>query len=107
MVVVTRYYGGTKLGTGGLVRAYGAAAAAVLGEADIERRPVLVTFRLSHPYDLSGPVEGVLASHHAVVVDADYGERVTLRVRVPSELAATFPAALADATAGRVTATRT
>lgn len=105
VVVVTRWFGGTKLGRGGLVRAYGAAAAAVLADAHVEVRPVLATFAVRHPYDLSGAVEAVLAAHHAEVVDGDYGHDVALRVTVPRAAGATFVADLAEATAGRVRAT--
>lgn len=104
VVVVTRYFGGTKLGRGGLIRAYGTAAAAVLADAPLVERPPLTTVTLSHGYDLSGPVEGVLAAYGAVVVDADYGADIGLRVSLPRAAAAAFAAAIRDATAGRVDA---
>ena len=103
VVVVTRWFGGTKLGRGGLVRAYGAAAAAVLADAPIEERPVLTNPSLVHDYDLSAAVEAVLAAHGARVVDADYGARVSARVVVPRASADAFVAAMTEATAGRVT----
>lgn len=105
VVVVTRWFGGTKLGRGGLVRAYGAAAAAVLDAAPIEARPVVTAFALRHPYDLSGAVDAVLAAHGVTVVASDYGHDVVLRVTVPRSAAAAFVDDLAEATAGRVVAT--
>ena len=51
LVVVTRYYGGTKLGTGGLLRAYGDAAAEVLDAAPIEERILRHCLRLRFGYD--------------------------------------------------------
>ncbi len=102
VVVVTRWFGGTKLGTGGLVRAYGAAAQAVLAEANIVERPVVVGLDLRHPYDLSGVVEGVLHEHGARVVTSDYGAEVALRIVVPRAGAERFRAAVTEATAGRV-----
>lgn len=102
VLVVTRWFGGTKLGRGGLVRAYGAAAAAVLADAPIEVRPVLATFVLTHDYDLSGSVEAVLVAHAAEVLEAAYGEDVGLRVAVPRDRASAFAEALTEATAGRV-----
>ena len=104
VVVVTRYYGGTKLGTGGLVRAYGRCAGAVLDAAERVVRPRVAVFVIDHPYDLSGPVEGVLAGHDATVTDADYGAAVRLRVSLPLARVAGFPEALLEATAGRVEA---
>lgn len=108
VAVVTRWYGGTKLGTGGLVRAYGGAVADALTTVSVVVRPVVVTFAVDLPYDLTGPVEGVLAAWSAVVVDATYGAAVELVVTVAAEGAAGFAAAegfvaaLREATSGRV-----
>lgn len=102
VVVVTRWFGGTKLGRGGLVRAYGAAAAAVLADAPIEDRPVLATLSLVHDYDLSAAVESVLVAHDAAVLDAEYGTRVGVRLAVPRAAARAFVDAMTEATAGRV-----
>lgn len=102
VVVVTRWFGGTKLGRGGLVRAYGDAAAAVLASAPTGVRQILVEFDLDHDYELSGPVDAVVAAHDAQVEDATYGARVHLRVAVPRGRAAPFADAVVDATAGRV-----
>lgn len=104
MVVVTRYYGGTNLGRGGLVRAYGEAAASVLNDAPKLAKPVLTYWSVTHPYDLSAPVAQVLAKHEAVIVSADYGEKVVLRLAVRTGLSTGFVDALTDATAGAVTA---
>jgi uncharacterized YigZ family protein len=102
VVVVTRWFGGTKLGRGGLVRAYGAATAAVLDDAPIVERPVVARFSLAHDYDLTGPVASVLAAHGATIVDATHGARVVQHVTVPRSGANAFVAAMAEATAGRV-----
>ena len=102
VAVVTRWYGGTKLGRGGLVRAYGDAAAAALGAATVVERPALVTRRLLHDYDLTGAVDGVLAAHDATEVDSEYGARVTRVVQVPRAAAVAFDEDVRDATAGRV-----
>lgn len=104
VVVVTRYYGGTNLGKGGLVRAYGAAAAAVLTEAPVTVRVATSAMTVEHPYELSAAVEAVMAAHDTRTVAADYGVRVTLRVAVPRGREQRFAAALTEATAGRVAA---
>lgn len=105
VVVVTRWFGGTKLGRGGLARAYGAATAAVIDQAPVVVRPAMAWLDVVHDYDLSGPVDSVLAGHGAEMVDADYGTRVVLRVAVPRRAAGTFTAAMSEATAGRVVPT--
>lgn len=105
VVVVTRWYGGTNLGRGGLVRAYGDATAAVLAAADLIERPAMVTRTLHHPYELTAAVDGVLAAHEAVELSADYGAEVVRTVAVRRTDAEPFAADLQEATAGQVTPT--
>ncbi|WP_255194834.1 IMPACT family protein [Halorarius litoreus] len=99
-VVVTRYYGGTNLGVGGLVRAYGQAvkdavdAAGVVEEVPHERLGITVD------YDDSGTVRGLLEST-GVEFDADYDERVTFAVRVPVAEASGLRDRIRSATSGR------
>lgn len=100
--VVTRWFGGTKLGTGGLVRAYGDAAAAAIEAARVVVQPVLARFRVDHDYDLTAPVAGVLATHDAATLAAEYAIAVTLEVAVPVADAESFIAAMVEATSGRV-----
>ncbi|QLD88976.1 YigZ family protein [Natronomonas salina] len=100
-VVVTRYYGGTNLGVGGLVRAYSQATKdAVDAAGTVEERPH-ERFAATVDYDDSGTVRGVLESE-AVEFDADYGERVTFEVRVPVADADAVRDRLRSATSGRV-----
>jgi uncharacterized YigZ family protein len=101
-VVVTRYYGGTKLGTGGLVRAYGEAAAAVLDRARIVEVPVVRELVLSYDYALTGVLTGVHAAFGAVPGATDYGAAVRQQVAVPVEREADYRQALVDAAAGRI-----
>lgn len=101
-VVVTRYYGGTKLGTGGLIRAYGEAAAAVLDAAGIEERPIVQRLRLAYGYEETGAIKGVFSSFDLTADSADYGARVQVDVEVPVEQVDDVRQALVDATHGRV-----
>lgn len=107
VVTVTRWFGGTLLGRGGLVRAYGGAAAAGLAATPVVEAPAVVRYRVVHPYDLTAPVAATLAAHTATVTRADHAAEVTLLVDVPRRRADAFVAGLADATAGRVTARAT
>ncbi len=102
VAVVTRYFGGTKLGTGGLVRAYGGAVAAALALAEIVEQPILRKIRLRHEYPLTGVVEGVLHAFEATVSAADYGADVRLEVSVPIAEAERLVVALEEATAGQI-----
>ena len=100
-VVVTRYYGGTNLGVGGLVRAYSRAVKDAIEEADvIGQRPqehVAVTVE----YDDSGTVRGIIESE-GHEFDAAYEADVSFDVRVPLEEADAFRDRLRSATSGRV-----
>lgn len=100
-LVVTRYFGGTLLGTGGLVRAYGDAAKAVLAllprAEKIERR----TLAISVPYALFDQARRLIAAHDGAVVAEEFAAQATLRVHAPLAQIAPLTAALADATAGQ------
>jgi uncharacterized YigZ family protein len=85
ILVITRYFGGTKLGTGGLVSAYGEAAkqavAAVETVLKIERIPAIVRV----PYPLYERTRQVIDSHEGILEREEFGEEVTLEVRIPEE----------------------
>ena len=101
VVVVTRYYGGTNLGVGGLVRAYSRAVKEAVDEAGvIEERPH-EQIEVITEYDDSGTVRGILESE-GVEFDADYGEVVTFDVRVATVEANSLKNRLRSATSGRV-----
>jgi uncharacterized YigZ family protein len=100
-VVVTRYFGGTKLGVGGLVRAYSAATKDVLDAADVVERRPRERFEAVVEYDDSGTVRGILESEGAEF-DAEYGERVVFDVSVPSTDAEAVLDRLRSATSGRI-----
>ncbi len=106
VAVVTRYYGGTNLGTGGLIRAYGSATAAAIDAAETLPRRRMVDFLLDHPYELSGAIARVLAATQAEVVTSRFDASVSIEVAVPLESANVFLEAVREATAGEVTARR-
>ncbi|WP_049924452.1 IMPACT family protein [Halopiger djelfimassiliensis] len=99
-VVVTRYYGGTNLGVGGLVRAYSRAVKDAVDRAGvIEDRPheqVSITVA----YDDSGTVRGILESE-GYEFDAEYEAEVTFDVRVPCADVDAFRDRLRSATSDR------
>jgi len=73
-IVVTRYYGGTKLGTGGLIRAYGDAAREVLERARIVQKVVRVSVHVRFAYDDTSPASRVLDRFDIEVIDRRYSE---------------------------------
>ena len=100
-VVVTRWFGGTKLGVGGLVRAYGAAAAAALAAARVIDVTPARAWVVRYPYECERNVQALLAARSWRAVDAAYGAEITLRFLIPEHDTARFQASFADATAGR------
>ena len=103
LVVVTRIFGGTKLGVGGLVRAYGAAAGEVLDRVEIREVIPVRRIRLRFAYEQTGAVSGLLVAAGLEPSGSDYGESVTLELEVPEEQVEGFLADLGERTAGRVT----
>jgi uncharacterized YigZ family protein len=102
VVAVTRYFGGTKLGVGGLVRAYGGAAAQGLARAAVE---VVVPTRTVHAilrYDLLGLLETVCARRSVARPEPEYGERVHFRFEIPAAEAEAFAAALTEASSAQI-----
>lgn len=100
--VVTRYFGGILLGTGGLVRAYTKGAQIAVAAAGIQQMSRFSTLLIACPYNLLGVVQQVLPAHDCTVEDTDYGADVTLTVIQPVGGLDALNAALADATAGTV-----
>jgi len=103
LVVVTRWFGGIKLGAGGLVRAYGGAAAECLRTAERVPLVVYVEPSLDFRFEDTGLVHAALAAHGAErleeVFDAD---GVHMRLRVRADEAATLADRLRDASRDRV-----
>ncbi len=104
VAVVTRYYGGTKLGTGGLVRAYGEAASDALGAARIVERIVRVPVRLRFAYDDTSPAMHTLHRFDAHVAEQHYSGETELVVHVRRSEAEALRAAFVEALGGRGTA---
>jgi uncharacterized YigZ family protein len=100
-VVVTRYYGGTNLGVGGLARAYSRAVKEALDAAGIVEEIPHERFTATVEYDDSGNVRGILEST-GVEFDADYDQDVSFSVRVPVDDADALRDRLRSATSGRV-----
>ncbi|MCW1980613.1 putative YigZ family protein [Xanthomonas arboricola] len=103
VVVVTRWYGGIKLGAGGLVRAYGGTAAECLRLAT--RRPLVAMslLALRCPFDDLGVVHAALSTFHADKLDEQFdAEGAALRVQVPADQLAGLKTRLCDATRNRV-----
>jgi uncharacterized YigZ family protein len=103
LVVVTRYFGGTKLGTGGLVRAYGEAAREAVERVSLEPRWLEVTLAIGCGFDDVGVVETLLGKHARAVlsIERSFEPEPRLTVRVKRSQADPLSRAVVEATAGR------
>lgn len=99
-VVITRYFGGTLLGKGGLVRAYTAGVQLGLEALPTRERVRTVRADLDFAYASVDGVRRLLPAHEATVLDEAYGERVRYRVELPASRVDAFRAALRDLTHG-------
>jgi putative IMPACT (imprinted ancient) family translation regulator len=104
-VVVTRYFGGTKLGTGGLVRAYGDAVREVLSVLPRAMRVPSYTVSVALPYGSFEPVCRLIEAHGGEILDQDFGVDVTVQARFPQEHYSAFRAALREASSARLAPT--
>lgn len=101
-MVVTRFFGGTKLGVGGLIRAYGAAAAALLDAAELKRVVITRQLEIEFPYECAGAIDGLLHAGDLRPSATDYGERVRYVLEVPTTACEGLLRELTERTGGRI-----
>ena len=100
-VVVTRYFGGTLLGTGGLVRAYTQAATLALDAAELIRMEPSTLCRITCDYTLYGRLPALIAASDGSVEHTDFADRVTVEFLMPTPLLPAFEQRLSDASSGQ------
>ena len=100
-VVVTRYFGGTLLGTGGLVRAYSGAVQEGLRQCTILERKDGLKLELHSDYTDIGKIQYLMGQRQIPTLSSSYTDSVTLEALVPTEDVAAFCDAVTEATAGK------
>lgn len=102
LVAVTRYFGGTKLGKGGLARAYSEAARAVLQDAPKCRAEPYALLKIMGPMERDGEVRHLAARHGGKVCNAAYDDTgvVILKIRLPVASVGVFADDLDELTRG-------
>ena len=102
VVVVTRYFGGTLLGTGGLTRAYGQAASAAIEAAGIVTMATCRVLRVACDYSFYGALQRLIPAFEGMVLDTQFAGETTVTLRLREENADAFTAQLAEKSNGRV-----
>lgn len=100
-VVVTRYFGGTLLGTGGLVRAYSSAVKAGLSSSVIITKTAGFKLRIGTDYTDLGKIQYILNEREVPIMEIEYTDRVELEVVIPSLQVPQVKEALIEGTNGR------
>lgn len=101
LVVVTRYFGGTLLGTGGLVRAYTAAAAEGLAHAGILRKVPGIRIKIGTDYTGLGRIQYLLAQREIGILDTIYTDRAEILAAVPGEDLESLEKEITEGTSGK------
>ena len=104
LIVVTRYFGGTKLGTGGLIRAYSESVENGISLAEITVHINRARLKLSHHYDQTNAVMHQINHFDIIIIDTIYTESVTVILDIKISETEVFIAKLFDSTNGTVKA---
>lgn len=107
LIIVTRYFGGTLLGTGGLVRAYTSSAKDALESAKIVRLVPAYEYSISTDYNGYGKIQYIAAQSDATITATDFGTDVRMTVEIACEKAPQFIKSINDSTNGRAVISQT
>jgi len=102
VVVVTRYFGGIKLGAGGLIRAYRKSAEEVIEAAGISEKVPFCRYELTIDYPFWGKIQNEINNMRQVIGNIDYADRVRIEVFVDTKKEKEFREKILNITNGRV-----
>ncbi len=102
VLVITRYFGGTKLGTGGLVRAYSDAVRAVLEKVEKSARVMTDTVRIAFPYTYLERIRRLTTGNNGSILEEEFAADVTVTARFRVEDRPVFQAQVLELTNGTV-----
>ncbi len=103
IIIVTRYFGGTLLGTGGLVRSYSAAASQALENAPLLTMQQYITGQFTCSYSLHGRLAPLIDRQEGICQNTEYGEQVTITFLLPIGKQEAFRKELTELSYGEVT----
>jgi len=101
MIAVTRYFGGTLLGTGGLVRAYGHSGAEAVRSAEVIEKNLYESLKIFTDYTSFGKIQYAALQNEHIIQKVNYTEQVEMDVLVLTDAAGSFIKETADLTAGQ------
>ena len=101
-VVVTRYFGGTLLGTGGLVRAYSAAVRAGLEASTIIEKQLCSRMTVRMDYSMLGKIQYLAADLKLPVISTDYTDLAQMELLVPVQMRDQFMRQITEASGGKI-----
>ena len=101
LVIVTRYFGGVLLGTGGLVRAYTDSTIEALGNASIKKMCLMREVSITVDYSSVGKLKYILATESIDIVEELYTDMVTVKTAIEIEKVTQIVAKITDATSGK------
>ncbi len=102
VVVVTRYFGGVLLGTGGLVRAYSRGCKIALEAAQVVEMRLCCECEISCSYTRYGKLNTLIIDNGGIVDDVEYADDVTIKFHIPDELLPALDKQFADVTSGEI-----
>ena len=102
VAVVTRYFGGVLLGTGGLIRAYQAAAKEGIKNSDVAQVCDGITAVITTDYNAYGKLQYICNDNNVDIIDTDFGANVTIKLAAEMSVCDTFEKKLMDTFAGNV-----
>lgn len=101
VAVVTRYYGGVKLGTGGLVRAYSGSVKNALAGLPTQEKRDIITLTVTFEYSKIAAVKQMIESFDSKVIEEHYEADVSFKIELPRNNEDSFILAIRDLTGGK------
>ena len=102
VVVVTRYFGGIKLGAGGLIRTYGKSVSEAIKELGVIERKTMKTMFIEADYNLLGTIQNRLEGTDYLISQVHYTDKVSVEVLIDIDAEETFTTWIIDMTNGKV-----
>jgi uncharacterized YigZ family protein len=101
-LVVIRFFGGTKLGKGGLVRAYTDIAKATLSNLALREKQSLIGLELSSPYEYVDRLKTIIKLHHALIQEKTFAEKAVFHILIPENNRGQFIAEIQNVSGARI-----